>query len=74
VDFHLTAAAVALLHDLMANPAVIRTALCGHERALSAFSNGCTNHWNHPLTIMVFIPTIKWTGDYPLPDLQSVYF
>jgi hypothetical protein len=49
LDFHFTAAAVALFHDLMANPAVIRTALCGHEWALSAFSNGCTNHWNHPL-------------------------
>ena len=71
VDFHLTAAAVALFHDLMANPAVIRTALCGHERALSAFSNGCTNHWNHPLDIMVLIPTIKRTGDYPLPSSKS---
>jgi len=49
LDFHFTAAAAALFHGRMANPAVKRTALCGHERALSAFSDGCTNHWNHPL-------------------------
>jgi hypothetical protein len=49
LNFQFAATAVALFNGLMANPAVIGTALCGHERTLSAFSNGCTNHWNHPL-------------------------
>jgi len=47
--FRATIAAFALLHDLMANSAIVRTTLCRHKRALKTFSNRCTNHCNHPL-------------------------
>ena len=47
--FGTTAATLALFDDLMANPLVVRTPFSGHKRALNAFFNGCTNHWNHPL-------------------------
>ena len=44
-----TLAAIALLDDLMANPAIEGTPLNGHERTFRPFSYGITNHWNHPL-------------------------
>jgi hypothetical protein len=37
----------------MANPLVVSTPLGGHERALYAFFNRCTNHRNHPLDNLV---------------------
>jgi len=46
-------AAIAFLHDLMANPAVVGTTLCSHQRALKAFSDGCTIHRNHPLSLSI---------------------
>jgi hypothetical protein len=45
----------------MANPLVVRTPFSGHERALNAFFNGCTNHWNHPLDY--FLVCIKKAGN-----------
>ena len=47
------AAALTLLDDLMANPAVVGTPFCGHKRALHTFFDGCTNHWNHPLDMEI---------------------
>ena len=47
--FVTTVATLALFDDLMANPLVVRTPFGGHKRALNAFFNSCTNHWNHPL-------------------------
>jgi len=44
-------AAIALLHDLVANPAIVGTPLCSHKRALDTFFNGCTNQLNHPLSV-----------------------
>ena len=48
--FHLDAplAAFALLYDLVAKPPGVGTPLGGHEGALHAFFNRCTNHFNHP--------------------------
>jgi hypothetical protein len=40
----------------MANPLVVGTPYGSHKRALIAFFDGCTNHWNHPLDdYLVFI-------------------
>jgi hypothetical protein len=44
-------AAIALLHDLVANPAIVGTPLCRHKRALDIIFNGCTNQLNHPLSV-----------------------
>ena len=44
-----TIAAVALLNDLMANPAVVGAAFFTHKRTLHTLFDGCTNHWNHLL-------------------------
>lgn len=44
-------AAITLLHDLVANPAIVGTPLCNHKRALNTFSNRCTNQLNHPLSV-----------------------
>lgn len=41
-------APITRLNGFMAKPAVVRTALCGHKRALDTVSNCCTNHLNHP--------------------------
>jgi hypothetical protein len=43
-------AAIALLHDPVANPAIVGTPLCSHKRALYTIFNGCTNQLNHPLS------------------------
>ena len=48
--FNATIAAFTVLHDLVANSAIVRTPLCSHKRALKTFSNRCTNHCNHPLS------------------------
>jgi hypothetical protein len=33
----------------VAKPAIVGTSLFGHKQAIHAVSNGCTNHFNHPL-------------------------
>jgi len=43
--------AVAFFHDFMANPAVVDAPFSSHKRAIKTFSNRCTFHRNHPLSI-----------------------
>ena len=42
--------AVALFHDLLANPASVGTSFCGHKRTLDPFFDGSAFHWYHPLS------------------------
>lgn len=46
----LPAAAVALLYDLLANPAFVRTSFRRHEGTFYARFNTGASHWNHPLS------------------------
>jgi len=51
--FRTTITAITFLYDFMANPAVVRTPLCSHKRAIKTFSDRCTLHWNHPLSFFI---------------------
>jgi len=51
--FRTTIAAITFLYDFMANPAVVRTPLCSHKRAIKTFSDRCTLHRNHPLSFIL---------------------
>jgi hypothetical protein len=44
-----SAAPAAILYDLMAKPAIVRTSIFGHKRALHAASNSCANHFTHSI-------------------------
>ena len=43
-------AAVTLLHDLMANPAIVTAAFYTHKCTFQTFADRYTNHLNHPLS------------------------
>jgi hypothetical protein len=50
----LAAAAAALFHDLLANPASVSTSFGRHEGTFnSGFYTGAS-HWNHPLSVNEF--------------------
>ena len=51
--FRTTITAITFLYDFMANPAVVRTPLCIHKRAIKTFSDRCTLHRNHPLSFFL---------------------
>ena len=59
--FRTAVATLAFIDDLMANPLVVSTPFSGHKRALYAFFNRCTNHWNHPLGYWIY--SIKKAGN-----------
>ena len=48
----LAAAAVALFHDLLANPAFVATALGGHEGAFNSGFNAGASHRHDPLSTL----------------------
>ena len=52
--FRTAIAAITFLYDFMANPAVVRTPLCSHKRAIKTFSDRCTLHRNHPLSFILY--------------------
>jgi hypothetical protein len=49
--FSAAIAAITFFHDFMANPAVVGAPFSSHKRAIKTFSNRCTFHRNHPLSI-----------------------
>jgi len=50
----LSAAAGALFHDLLANPAFVSTSIGRHEATFYAGFNAGASHWNHPLSILIW--------------------
>ena len=67
-----TVTTVALLHDLMANPAVVGTPGGGHKRALFTFTNRCTNHRNHPLSWFIK-NMVTWPERFSLEQIRCFW-
>jgi hypothetical protein len=66
----LAAAAAALFHDLLANPAFVGTSFGRHERTFYAGFNTGASHWNHPLS---FGFGIKKTGRTGLSGIRKTF-
>ena len=49
----LAAAAAALFHDLLANPAFVTASIRRHEGTFYSGFNTGASHWNHPLSLLI---------------------
>jgi hypothetical protein len=70
--FDAAVAAFALLHDLMANPAVKRASLRVHERALFSVSNRFADQFNHLLSIIDFLKKKPGENHTPADFFYSI--
>jgi hypothetical protein len=72
-EFGFAVAAVTLLNDFMAQPAVVGTTGRRHKIAFLAFSDSCTKHWNH-LLLQWFLTKKKGWENSPAFKVRSCKF